>query len=128
MANITKGGLTENLAAQMLAEIGFVMAIYPFPLISAAKIKAVKDHCRKWSRASRRIRGLRPYRIKSGAKLLGLTSIAILKRDVHFNDRTANMAFSFHFYIASLKNLKWKSSLQKLYNPICTKTKAWADT
>lgn len=47
MANITKGGLTENLAAQMLAEIGFVMAIYPFPLISAAKIKAVKDHCRK---------------------------------------------------------------------------------
>lgn len=41
-AIIIKGGLTENLSAQMLADIGFAMAVYPFPLISA-KIKGVKD-------------------------------------------------------------------------------------
>jgi 2-methylisocitrate lyase-like PEP mutase family enzyme len=42
MANIIKGGLTETLSAQMLAEIGFAMAVYPFPF-TPAKIKAVKD-------------------------------------------------------------------------------------
>lgn len=42
MANIIEGGLTENLPAKELAEIGFVMAVYPFTMV-AAKIRAVRE-------------------------------------------------------------------------------------
>lgn len=41
LANIIEGGLTENLSAKELAEIGFALVVYPFT-IAATKIKAVR--------------------------------------------------------------------------------------
>ncbi|KAF7195225.1 Carboxyvinyl-carboxyphosphonate phosphorylmutase [Pseudocercospora fuligena] len=42
LANIIEGGMTENLSAKDLAEMGFACVAYPWTLV-AAKIKAIKD-------------------------------------------------------------------------------------
>jgi 2-methylisocitrate lyase-like PEP mutase family enzyme len=41
-ANIIEGGLTQNLSAQDLAELGFSAVAYPWRLV-AAKIKAMRE-------------------------------------------------------------------------------------
>ncbi|KAB8232010.1 isocitrate lyase/PEP mutase family protein [Aspergillus alliaceus] len=41
-ANIIEGGLTENLSAQDLAELGFAAVAYPWTLV-AAKLKCIRD-------------------------------------------------------------------------------------
>ena len=39
---VIEGGLTENLSAKDLAEIGFSMVAYPWTLV-AAKLKSIRD-------------------------------------------------------------------------------------
>lgn len=41
-ANIIEGGLTENLSAKDLAELGFSAVAYPWTLV-AAKLKSIRD-------------------------------------------------------------------------------------
>ncbi|OJJ54417.1 hypothetical protein ASPSYDRAFT_61041 [Aspergillus sydowii CBS 593.65] len=45
MANIIEGGLTENLSAVELAELGFAVVVYPFTLV-AAKLKSIREMLR----------------------------------------------------------------------------------
>ncbi|KAL4923129.1 isocitrate lyase/PEP mutase family protein [Aspergillus undulatus] len=42
LANIIEGGMTENLSAKDLAELGFAAVAYPWTLV-AAKLKAIRD-------------------------------------------------------------------------------------
>ncbi|KAJ3468048.1 hypothetical protein MRS44_002113 [Fusarium solani] len=42
MANIIEGGLTENLSALELAELGFSVVAYPFTLV-AAKLRSIRE-------------------------------------------------------------------------------------
>ncbi|KAI9374200.1 Pyruvate/Phosphoenolpyruvate kinase-like domain-containing protein [Aspergillus egyptiacus] len=42
LANIIEGGMTENLSAKDLAQLGFAAVAYPWTLV-AAKIKAIRD-------------------------------------------------------------------------------------
>ncbi|KAI1009768.1 hypothetical protein LB504_002943 [Fusarium proliferatum] len=42
MANIIDGGMTENLSAMELAELGFSIVAYPFMLV-AAKLKSIRE-------------------------------------------------------------------------------------
>ncbi|OJJ05555.1 hypothetical protein ASPVEDRAFT_174603 [Aspergillus versicolor CBS 583.65] len=45
MANIIEGGLTENLSAVELADLGFAVVAYPFTLV-AAKLKSIRETLR----------------------------------------------------------------------------------